>query len=267
MCRRSVSMLVALGSAGISACSVRTRCDLAFEQQHHQIGFAHFRVADRRVGRCRVVVGVDHRAARMGAQPMQHGGEVGITREDDELVEIGVVREDIAHVHHDADVGRVLKQCGQRRTIDHLAARAQEMVAHEREGRHVGRVVALITPRYRIAVAAIDDDSARAICFGAVGRRHQAARFERLDPPPSILGEPLCRFLALALQRKVHVVVIDEDRRQNGSKRLPLHNRQPPAGRSSIRTCQHSLVSRADAASAVALRIGELHNKRLPPVR
>ena len=87
---------------------------LAVDQQRQQVGFADLRVADRRVRRGRVIVGKDHRAPGVRAQAVQHRREVGVGGKDDELVEVGVVREQVAHVHHHADVGRVLQLRGER---------------------------------------------------------------------------------------------------------------------------------------------------------
>ncbi len=52
--------------------------DLSVEDQIDQVGLAHLAVADGGVGRCRVVVGEDHGAARVRAQAMQQRREVGV---------------------------------------------------------------------------------------------------------------------------------------------------------------------------------------------
>ena len=78
---------------------------LTVDEQRQEVGFADLRVADRRIRRGRVIVGEDHRAAGVRAQSVQHRGEVGVGGKDDELVEVGVVREQVAHIHDHADVG------------------------------------------------------------------------------------------------------------------------------------------------------------------
>ncbi len=133
---------------------------LSVDEQREQVSLADLRVADRRVRRRRVIVGKDHRAPGVRAQAVQHWREVGIGRKDHELVEVGVVGEQVAHIHHHTDVGRVLQLRREGRAVDHLEAGAQEVMAHERERAHVGGIVALVPARDRIAVAAIDDDAA-----------------------------------------------------------------------------------------------------------
>ncbi len=203
--------------------------ELAVDEQRQEIRLADLGVANGRVRGGRVIVGVDDRAAGMRAQAMQDRREVGVGREDDELVEVGVVREQVAHVHHHADVGRVLELRGERWAIHHLEAGAQEVMAHERERAHVGRVVALVPARDGVAVAAVDDDTTLRLERRCVCRRHQRPRRDLLEPRAGVLGEPLGGLLVLALQRQVDVVVVDEHRRQNWPRRLALHNRHPPA--------------------------------------
>ncbi len=103
---RSASMEAALGSAcGSLRCACALIGELAVDEQREEIGFADLRVADRRVRHRCVVVGEDHSAPCVRTQAVQHRREVGIGRKDDELVEVGVVGEDVAHIHHHADVG------------------------------------------------------------------------------------------------------------------------------------------------------------------
>src|SRR4029077_4970512 len=97
------------------------------------------------------------------------GREVGITREDDEFVEIGVMCEDVAYIHHHADIGRVLELRGERRAVDHLESGAQEVMAHEWKRAHVGGVVALVATRDSIAERAVDDKAAPEGLGGARG--------------------------------------------------------------------------------------------------
>ena len=61
-------------------------------------------------------------APGMGPQTMQHRREIGIARQNDELVEEGVMGEDVADIHHDANVGRVLELRRQRRAVDDFKA-------------------------------------------------------------------------------------------------------------------------------------------------
>ncbi len=175
--------------------------DAAFEQQGDEVGLADLAVADRGIGLGRVVVGEHDRATGVGAQAMQDGREVGVSRQQDELVEARLVVQHVAHVHHHADVGGVLELRRQRRAIDDLEARAQEVMAHERKRVHVGRVVARVAAGHGIAVAAAHDDAARQREARAVGRRDQPAALDLAQPQPGVLGEPLGRFLVLSLQR------------------------------------------------------------------
>ena len=223
MSLRAASRLSAAGECGLLGSllhllRLRPSRNLTLEQQREEVALADLCVTDRRVGRGRVVVRIDHRAARMRAQAVQHGREVGITREDDEFVEIGVMGEDVAYIHHHADIGRVLELRGERRAVDHLESGAQEVMAHEWKRAHVGGVVALVATRDRIAVAAVDDNAALARLGWAVGRGHQAPGFDLLDPAGCVLGEALGRFLVLSFQGQVNVVVVDENCRQNRPK-------------------------------------------------
>ncbi len=154
---------------------------------------------------------------------MQQRREVGVARQDDELVEVGLVREVVAHVHDHADVGRVLQLRGERRAVDDFEARPQEVVPHERKRVHVGGIVVLIAPRHGIAVAAVHHDAALRIVERCVGRRDQAAVLDLTQPKRGVLRETLSGFLALAFQRQVDVVVIDKHRAKARSPRLPLH--------------------------------------------
>ena len=208
----------------------------------------------------------------MRAQAMQHRREVGIARQDDELVEVGVVREVVAHVHHHADVGGVLELGGERRAVDHLEAGAQEVVAHEREGVHVGRVVMRVTARHRVAVAAVHDDAAVIAAELRVGRGDQAAALDLVQPRAGVLGETLGRLLALALERQVDVVVVDENRAEARPTRFPLHMELPPTCRSVVcMTCKivrltisrrpQIRTSRVGAASAGWRRCRNKRNK------
>jgi hypothetical protein len=85
-----------------------------------------------------VVIGKDHRTARMLTQPVQYGGKISVTRKDNELIEVGVMMHIVAHIHDHADIGRIFELRSQGRAIDNLKTRAQKMMAHERERRHVG---------------------------------------------------------------------------------------------------------------------------------
>ena len=210
------------------------------QDQLDQVGFAHLAVADGRVGRGREVVGEDHRAAGMRPEANEHGREVGVARQDDELVEVGVVHQQVADVHDHADVGGVLELRGQRRAVDHLEPGAQEVVAHEREGVHVGGVVVLVAPRHRIAVAAVHDDAAGRAAELRVGRRDQPSVFDLAQPGTCILGESLGGFFAFSFQRQVDVVIVDKDRAEARPARFPFHVRYPHCGVSSL---QHNAKS------------------------
>ena len=129
-------------------------------QKRDQIRLADLAVADRRVGLRCMIVREDDGAARMGAQTVQHRREVGVARQDDELVEVRVVGEDVADIHHDADIGGILELRGERRAVDDFEARAQEVMPDERERVHVGRIVVRIPARHGIAVAAVHRDAA-----------------------------------------------------------------------------------------------------------
>ena len=134
----------------------------------------------------------------------------------------------VADIHHHADVGGVLELGGERRAVDHLEAGAQEVVAHEREGVHVGGVVVRIAPRHRVAVAAVHDDAARRVAERGVGGGDEPAGLDAAQPGAGVLGEALGRLLALALQRQIDVVVVNEHRAQARPASFPAHFRRPP---------------------------------------
>ncbi len=157
---RRASSILPLGGGARQLLAAIVR-QLAGQDQLDQVGLAHLAVADGGVGRGCELVGEDHRAARMRPQANEHRREVGVAGQDDELVEVGVVHQQVAHVHDHADVGGVLELGGERRAVDHLEPGAQEVVAHERERVHVGGVVVRVAPRHGVAVAAVHDDAAR----------------------------------------------------------------------------------------------------------
>ncbi len=189
--------------------------ELALEDQCDQIRFPHLTIGDRHIGGRRVVVGEHDRAPCVCAQPMQHRSEIGITREDHKFIETRVMIQEIANVHHHANVRRVLELRRQWRAVDNLEAGSQEMMANEREGVHVRRIVLLIAARHGVAIAAVQDDAAVEIGRQLVGRRDQSAGFDLLQPNGGILREALGGFLVPALQRQVDVVVVDKHRRQS----------------------------------------------------
>ena len=211
---------------------------LAREDQFDQVGFADLAIADGRVGRRGEVVGENHGAARMGPEADEHGREVGIARQDDELVEIGIVHQQVANVHDHADVGRVLQLRGERRAVDHLEPGAQEVMAHEREGVHVGGVVVLVAPRHRIAVAAVHHDPAGRAAELRVGRCDQPSVFDLAQPGTCILGKSLGGILAFSFQRQVDVVIVDKECAEARPARFPFHFRYPHCGVSSATQCK-----------------------------
>ena len=211
----------------------RAVADLAMvlEQEIDQIGFAHFAVADRGVGRGRVVVRENHCAAGVGAQAVEHRREVGVAREDHELVEMGAVGEMVDHVHDHANVGRILELGSEGRAVDDLETGAQEVMSHERERVHVGGIVALIASRHRIAVAAVHHDAPLLAPDGSrrpVGRGDQGTGFDSLGPHRCITGEALRGLVVLPLQRQVDIVVVDKDGAQKRpSSFTPDHQNAP----------------------------------------
>jgi hypothetical protein len=189
----------------------------ALEQKRHEVHVADLAVADRRVGCRRMVVGEYHRAPGMGAQAMQHRREVGVAGEDDELVELRIVIQDVADVHHHADIGGILELGRERGAVDDLEPGAQEVMAHERERVHVGRVVVGIAARHGVAITADHGDAPRHGEARAVGRRDEATALDLPKPQARVLGEALGGFLALSLQRQIDIVVVDKNRTQNRS--------------------------------------------------
>ena len=212
---RSLSLALTLGLRQLRGRRIRRDRAVAtpaIEQQPEQVGLTHLAVADRGIGRSGLVVGEDHCAAGMGTKPMQQRREVGIARQDDELIEIGVVRDHVPHVHDDADISGILELGGQRRAVDHFGTGAQEMVPDERERIHIGRAVVAVPARHRIAVAAVQHDPARTRRRETRRRCDQGAGLDFTQPQGGVLGKPLSGVLALALQRQVDVVVIDKNR-------------------------------------------------------
>ena len=109
-----------------------------FKQQPDQVTLANFAIAQCLVRRGCVIVGEEHDIPRMGPEPMQQRREVGIARQDHELVEMRVMCDEVANIHDHTDIGRILELRRQRWAIDDLEPAPQKMVPHERKGAHVG---------------------------------------------------------------------------------------------------------------------------------
>ena len=63
---------------------------------------------------------------------------------------------------------------------------------------------------------------------GALVARDQPAGLDAAQPAAGVLGEALGGLLALALQRQIDVVVVDEHRAEARPASFPLHCRRPP---------------------------------------
>ena len=148
-----------------------------------------------------MIVRIDHGAPGMGAQTMQQRREIGVARQDNELIEAGFVVQKIADIHDDTNIGGILELCRQRRAIDNFEPRLQEVMAHERKRIHVRRVIVRIAARDRIAVTAVHDDAALAIHRYARRRRNQAARQNALQPVAAVFGKSFGGVIALAFER------------------------------------------------------------------
>ena len=159
---------------------------------------------------------------------MQNRREVGVAGQNDEFVEVRVVGQVIAHVHDHADIGRVFQLRRQRRAIHDLETGAQEMVPHEWERIHIGRVVMRVAARHGIAIAAVHDDTALGIAEHTIGRGDQLAVLDGANPDRRVLGETLGGLFALALQRQVDVVIVDKHRAQDWTRGIAFHTCLPP---------------------------------------
>ena len=84
-----------------------------------------------------------------------------------------------------------------------------------------------IAPGHRVAVAAVHDDAARRRAELRVSGGDELPALDLAQPAPGLLGEPLGSLLALALQRQVDVVVVDEHGAEARSARFPLHSGSP----------------------------------------
>ncbi len=85
----------------------------------------------------------------------------------------------------------------------------------EREGVHVRRIVVLVAARHWVAIATVKNDPTLDVAGQLIGWRDQAAALDFGEPHAGVFGEALGSLLAPALQRQVHVVVVDKDRAQD----------------------------------------------------
>ena len=177
--RRSTSACLVAGAAGerrdhCCACFVECRGRqriarrLDFLVQAERV--AHeFVLVDQQVGR-RAVRGRRETDSEHGGAPVpatqlaQHRREVGVGREDDELVVAHLVLQEVDDVEHHVDVGAGLAFAGQRRTVDDLEA-----------GKVERRAEALVG--LRVEVAAADQHAPARAGRGVIGQ------FERAHHP------------------------------------------------------------------------------------
>ena len=173
----------------------------AFHQKRDEIGLADFAIADRGVWYGGVVTGINNRAACMCAQAVQNRREVGIAREQHELIKVGLVLKKIEHVHDHLDVCGILQLGRERRAIHNFETGPQELVAHKRERVHVRGVVGRIATRRRVSVTAVQHDPAWTVQVRALRRSDEAPVLDASQPSASILGETARSLFVLALQR------------------------------------------------------------------
>ena len=91
---------------------------------------------------------------------MEDRREIGIARENHELLEASRVFEKITDVACDLDVGAVLELRGERLAVDDLDARDHEIGAHGGKGVRIVRAAPAYELAAGIAVAARDRESA-----------------------------------------------------------------------------------------------------------
>jgi hypothetical protein len=171
-------------------------------------GVAHEVVlVDQQVGRGAVGSrGEAHRqhrgAAIPAAQLAQHGGEVGVGGEDDELVVVHLVLQQVHHVQHHVDVGAGLAFAGHGRAVDDLEAGVVE-----------GGAVALVDLRVQVHAA---HQQAAAGALGRMLGRGQVAQ-QPFHPAQRLAGKAVGKGRVQLAQAGIDVVEVNKECAFHGS--------------------------------------------------
>ena len=190
-----------------------------------EILLAHLVVAGCSIGGGNQRVAEDGCGAIVLAQAQQHGGEIGIAREDDEFLEMGLVAEGIDDIHRHDDVGGVLAAAGQRRAVHDRERGAGEIgavlaeiilgVAHGQAGAKLsGGGIAHGAHGIEVAFPDQNDALRRFVVFQQA--LNVAAFLEKAEPFVRLRGEAFRGLRPDAIQTAVYLIEIDEQRGADG---------------------------------------------------
>ena len=187
-------------------CRPRSLVDLGAEAQalaDEAVGLDQ-QIGRGAVGRRREAHRQHRGAAVPAAQLAQHWREVGVGREDDELVVVHRMLQQLDHVEHHVDVGAGLALAGHRRAVDDLEAGMVE-----------GRAEALVD--LRIEVDAPHQQPAPGAGLGRVEPLGQAQPVgQPADPFQRMAAEALGHRRIQLAQARIDIVEINEEGRLHG---------------------------------------------------